>query len=97
MILQEFLAPEEHKHQDTAEGHEADDDDPVPEIGVGFIGGQDGKAHVHAVEAGNEGRRHEEHAHHGQDLHNFVLLQVDKTHHGILEVFQTLEAEVGMA
>lgn len=54
------------------------------------------EAHIHAEEAGYEGRGHEHKRDQGKDLHNLVLVQVDDTDDGILEIFETLETEIGM-
>ena len=51
---------------------------------------------VHSEEAGDQGRRHEHERDEGEYLHDLVLVEVDDTDHGVLEVLETLEAEVGM-
>ena len=51
---------------------------------------------VHAEEAGNQGRRHEHEGDKGEYLHDLVLVQVDDTENCVLQVFETLEAEVGV-
>ena len=51
---------------------------------------------IHTEEAGYQGRRHEHEGHESEDLHDLVLVEVDDGDHGILEILQTLEAEVGM-
>ena len=51
---------------------------------------------IHAVDGGYESRRHQEEGHEGEDLHDAVLFEVDQTDYCVLEVVQTLEAEIGM-
>ncbi len=51
---------------------------------------------VHSEKAGYEGRRHEHEGHEGEHLHDLVLVEVDDTEDGILQILQTLETEVGM-
>ena len=52
--------------------------------------------YVHAEEAGDQSRRHQQKGHEGEDLHDLVLVEVDDTEDCVLEIFQSLEAEVGM-
>ena len=52
--------------------------------------------HVHSVETGQQGRRHQQHGHEGEDLHYVVLVQVDDTKDGILQVLEPLEREIGV-
>ena len=51
---------------------------------------------VHAVDRRDERRGHEDHRRHGEDLDDLVLLDVDKTQRRILDIVQSLEAEIGM-
>ena len=51
---------------------------------------------IHTEEAGNQGRRHQEQGDQSEDLHDLVLVEVDDTENSVLQVLETLEAEVGM-
>ena len=51
------------------------------------------KVEVHTVHAGNQCRWQEYHIHHGEYLDNLVLLDINKTEEGILEVVQTVKTK----
>nr|DAO23870.1 MAG TPA: hypothetical protein [Caudoviricetes sp.] len=51
---------------------------------------------VHAVDAGDQGRGHEDHGGHREDLDDLILLDVDEPQRGVLDVVQTLETEIGV-
>ena len=51
---------------------------------------------VHSEKAGNEGRRHKQQGHQGEDFHYLVLVEIDYTYHGVLQILETLEGEVGV-
>lgn len=87
--------------QNRAEDHERDgeeiaqrDDGTVVEgqVPVQFGHGLE----VHAVDRGDERRGHEDHGSHREDLDDAVLLDVDQTQRGVLDVVQSLKAEVGV-
>ena len=51
---------------------------------------------IHAVDTRHERRGHEDHGRHRKDLDDLVLLDVDEPQRGVLDIVQTLEAEIGM-
>ena len=55
------------------------------------------KLKVHTVHACHQRSWHEDHGSHREDFYYLVLLDVDKTECSILDIVQTLEAEVGVA
>ena len=55
------------------------------------------KLEVHAVHARNKRRGHEDNSGHRENLDYLVLLDIDKAKCRILNIVQTLEAEIGMA
>ncbi len=54
------------------------------------------QVHVHSIEAGDQCRRHQQQGDQRKNLHDLVLLEIDKTDYGILQILKPLEAEVGM-
>ena len=90
LFLQHFSFSE--YYQDDAEGknHEREDNGGIPSR----VGQR--QFQIHPVKPRNESRRHEKQGHQRKDLHYLVLVQIDKTDHRILEIFQTFETEIGM-
>ena len=52
--------------------------------------------YIHAIETRNECSRHEQHAYHGEYLHDAVLVEVDQTKDRILQVLKPFEVEIGV-
>ena len=51
---------------------------------------------VHTIHTGDERRRKENYVDNGENLDDFVLLDVNKTEEGVLEILKTVERETGM-
>ena len=51
---------------------------------------------VHTIHTGDERRRKEDYVDNGENLDDFVLLDVNKTEEGVLEILETVERETGM-
>ena len=51
---------------------------------------------VHTIHTGNERRRKEDYVDNGENLDDFVLLDVNKTEEGVLEILETVERETGV-
>ncbi len=51
---------------------------------------------VHAVNTGDQCRRHENYRCNRKDFNDFVLLDIDQTQKGVLQILQTLEIEIGV-
>lgn len=83
-----LLTTEEIDDDTYRQEHDTTDDDPSP----GLV--HERKRHVHSVEARNQSRRHQKHRHKGEDLHDAVLIEIDETDNGVLEIFKSLEAEI---
>ena len=83
---------EDPEDNDDRDHHQYKDKSPHPRRAAQEIT----EADVHTEEAGYQGRRHEHEGHEGEHLHDLVLIEVDDTEDCVLEVLQTLEAEVGM-
>ena len=83
---------ENPEDNDSRNCHQEKNDEPCP-IGVSD---EPTKLDVHAEEAGYQGRRHEHEGHEGEHLHDLVLVEVDDTEDCVLEIFESLETEVGM-
>ena len=83
---------EDQEDQGKGNDHHSEDYHPGPWGG----GDEVAEGDVHSEEAGDQGRRHEQKGHEGEDLHDLVLVEVDDTEDCVLEIFQTLETEVGM-
>ena len=83
----------EHPEDD----HERDDHEgQYHEPGPPGVSEEPSELHIHTEEAGYQGRRHEHQGDEGEDLHDLVLVEVDDTQNGILKIFKTFEAEIGM-
>lgn len=89
-LLQHFLALEDEEHDDKRNHHQRDDDDPVP-LGVAR---NHRERDVHSVEGCDEGRRHQKERNEGEYLHYLVLIEVDETDDRVLEILETVEAEI---
>ena len=85
-----FLPPENIQDNPHQNEHEDEQAEPSPPLIL------ERQGHVHAIETRHQGRRHQEHRHKREYLHYVVLIQVDKTQNGFLEVFQPLKAEIGV-
>jgi len=92
VVLEHLPALEDPEDDADGDAHEDKNDEPGP-VGVAD---EPSELDVHAEETGDEGRRHEHEGHKGEDLHDLVLVEIDDTENGVLQVFKTLEAEVGM-
>ena len=51
---------------------------------------------VHTIHTGDERRRKEDYVDNGENLDDFVLLDVNKTEEGVLEILETVEREAGV-
>ena len=51
---------------------------------------------VHTIHTGDERRRKEDYVDNGENLDDFVLLDVNKTEEGVLEILETVERETGV-
>ena len=51
---------------------------------------------VHTIHTGDERRRKEDYIDNGENLDDFVLLDVNKTEEGVLEILETVEREAGV-
>jgi len=88
--LQQPLLLEVHDGQDRGEDDHEHDEDEGPAV----VGG--GEADVHAVDAGDEGRGHEEHAGDGEYLDDLILLDVDEAERGLQQEGHLLRLLVGV-
>ena len=88
--LKHLLAFEDDPDRDDQGRHQQEERQPGPPL-VG-----EGEGDVHSVETGHQGGRHQQQRHEGEDLHDVVLVEVDDAQDRVLQVFETLEGEVGV-
>ena len=51
---------------------------------------------VHTIHTSDERRRKENHVDNGENLDDFVLLDVNKTEEGVLEILETVERKTAL-
>ena len=89
-MLHHLLAFEEDDYQDHDNNHHGENANPD------IWPFRKWKGYVHSVETGYKGGWHKQQGDEGKHFHNPVLVQINNTHYGVLQIFQSLKGEVDM-
>ena len=91
-LLQHFFAFEYEEDDNKRNHHQRDNDDPIPLR----VTGNHRQGNVHSIEGSDERRGHQKKRDEGEYLHYLVLVEVDETDDGVLEILKTVKTEIGV-
>ena len=91
-LLQHFATLEDKEYNHKRNHHQRDNDDPIPLR----VAGNHRQGNIHSIEGSNERRGHQKKRDEGEYLHYLVLVEVDETDDGVLEILKTVKTEIGV-